>query len=587
MRLNPETCFRLGLPREDEIRNLLRRLRILGTGVKGRKISFRYEELPDIVTEILYCSRSCGAASAGQAEYMRQITGRIQDYCRKRAGRSRRDLGAARAGQAASAGKAEPPGLGDGLRGRGVRSVPRPTRAGHARERPDWAVRRIRTAPPPEPARPPVPNFVLVGNPGVGKTTIARLIGNVLREHAVLKIGSTVEVTRENLTSSFVAGVPKATMDCVNRAEEGVLFVDEAHALGRKDGGAGHEGTGKEVVSTLNSAMTDPNRHFSVVLAGYEREMREVFRLDDGFARRFGDENRIVIDDYAPELLETILADAIEAHSCRLSPDLTGERRFEDVTARPLSCYVKRIYQERDRQRFGNAGAMEKLALTACAKASGGLVTEECFYAQGVDHEWFTPPDAGRSIERVLREIREEFVGMEKLERYFTSRAREIEEILNSGGSEEDVPLRPLILVGNPGTGKTSVAGMLARLYYHFHLPGTPHSGGVSGAYAALSTVQPRPDVALQQHSDLSGLFPGRADGNSPFPMPGVPLRHDAGSGSAGAPGDSAGHGGAQFQHGRFVRNLFGKIVNAQARRVMERRDTSEEALTTLTEEDI
>ena len=510
--LNPDTCFRLGLPQEDEIKNLLRRFSIVGTGVKGRKIAFRYEELSDIVTEILYCSRSCGSSDAGQAEYMRQITGRIQDYVESASGveavsltpdiidaiweRPPRDRESALE-------KLNRPGW-EAAYAAVSRAVAEceTFRASHAqtprRERPDWAVRRVSTAPVPEAARPPAPNFVLVGNPGVGKTTIARLIGNVLRERGILKIGSTVEVTRENLTSSFVAGVPKATMDCVNRAEEGVLFIDEAHALGRKDGGAGHEGTGKEVVSTLNSAMTDPNRHFSVILAGYEKEMREVFRLDDGFARRFGDENWIIIDDYAPELLEKILTDAIEAHDYRLSPDLTGERQFEDVSAKPLSCYVNRVYQERDRQRFGNAGAMEKLALTACAKASGGVVTEDCFYTQTVNHEWFTPSDVGRSIERILEEIRERFVGMEKLERYFISRAREIEETLDGGGNEDDIRVRPLILVGNPGTGKTSVAGMLARLYYHFHLLGTPRSIEVSGSSLASSLAGGSQEKALE-----------------------------------------------------------------------------------------
>ena len=510
--LNPDTCFRLGLPQEDELRNFLRRLRIVGTDIRRRKITFRYEQLDDIVTEILYCSRSCAAASAGQAEYMRQIIGRIQDYVESAPGvvpvaltpdavdaiweRPARDRQSALE-------KINRPGweTAYAVVSRAVAECEM-FRVSHTqappRERPDWAIRRLSTAPPPESARPPAPNFVLVGNPGVGKTTIARLIGNVLRERGILKIGSTVEVTRENLTSSFVAGVPKATMDCVNRAEEGVLFIDEAHALGRKDGGAGHEGTGKEVVSTLNSAMTDPNRHFSVILAGYEKEMREVFRLDDGFARRFGDENWIVIDDYAPELLEKILADAIETHGCRLSPDLTEERRFEDVSAKPLSCYVNRIYQERDRQRFGNAGAMEKLALTACAKSSGALVTEDCFYTQTVNHEWFTPSDTGRSIERVLRDIREQFVGMEKLERYFLSRAREIEETLDSGGSEEDIRIRPLILVGNPGTGKTSVARMLSRLYYHFHLLGSPRSIEVSGSSFASSLAGGPQEKALE-----------------------------------------------------------------------------------------
>ena len=166
--LNPETCFRLGLPQEDEIRNLLRRFRIVGTGVKKRKIAFRYEQLSDIVTEILYCSRSRAASDAGQAEYMRQIAGRIQGYVENEPGGAPIPLAPdvidaiwerpARDRQSALE-KLNRPGweTAYAVVSRAVAEC-ETFRANHAqtprREPPDWAVRRVSTAPPPETARP-------------------------------------------------------------------------------------------------------------------------------------------------------------------------------------------------------------------------------------------------------------------------------------------------------------------------------------------------------------------------------------------------------------------------------------------------
>lgn len=505
--LNSANCFELGLPAEDEIRNLLRRFRIVGTECQGRKIRFQYRELEAIISEILYCSRCCDAREDFRqipqtSEYMRQLAGRLQAYIEDQPGTFPVELTVETVdriwdkpvrNREPALEQLKRPGweaayqvISQAVSAYGAYCH---RQKGQKPERlpSDWAVRRFSTIPPAEAPRPPVPNFVLLGRPGVGKSTIARLIGKVLQEQGILKVGATVEVTQEALTSSYIAGTPKATMDCVNRAEEGVLFIDEAHSLGRRDGGTNNEGTGVGVVSTLNAAMTDPNRHFSVVLAGYEEEMKAVFALDDGFARRFGPENFIVIDDYKPELLERILLDAIVQNKCRVDLELTEERLFEGGPARPLACYINRVYQNRDRRRFGNAGAMEKLALTVCGKAEDGVVREACFYTDEVDHQWFVPADGGSSVDRIVAEIRENFVGMDWAERYFQEKAHEIEEVLANGGSEEDTHLRPLILVGEPGTGKTSFAEHLARLYCHLHLLGSPDPIIITGSSLASS----------------------------------------------------------------------------------------------------
>ena len=526
--LHPDRCFAFGLPREDEIRNLLRRLSILGTEETGRRIRFRYEDLDALTAEVFSCSRRCDAREDGQklrrtAEFLRSLAGRIRDYVNAQPGTEPVELTVEvvdriwnqpvqdrasameklrRPGwEAASRMVADAVGACEAWRKR-HQTVPPP-------EAPDCAVRRLSTVPPPERPRPKVPNFVLLGSPGVGKTTIARLIGQVLKEHEILKSGATVEVTKSALTSIYVSGTPKATMDCVERAEEGVLFIDEAHALGTKDGGANHDGSGKEVVSALNNALTDPNRHFSLILSGYEKEMEALFRLDPGFRSRF-DNHFIVIQDYQPDLLETILVNAIREAGCQVDPALTEERQFEDVSDRPLHCYVSRLYQERDRREFGNARAMETLALTVCGRAAGGVVTEECFYTGTVDHAWFCPSDVGCSEERVLRELREEFVGMDWAERFIRSKAQEVAEMLACGGTEEDIRLRPLVLVGESGMGKTSFIRLLARFYYHFHLLGTSEPIEVTGGSLASSLVggtQEKTQAYIQEAQERKALL--------------------------------------------------------------------------------
>ena len=133
------------------------------------------------------------------------------------------------------------------------------------------------------------------------------------------------------------------------------------------------------------------------------------------------------------------------------------------------------------------AGDMETIGLRACALARGGVVTEECFYQGAVDHTWFVPSDVGNSLDHILSDIRERFVGMEGVEQYFVDKAEEVREQLAHGGSEDGVYLRPIVLRGEPGTGKTEVATMLGRLYHHLHLLGTPEPIIISGSTLASS----------------------------------------------------------------------------------------------------
>ena len=488
---NPRTCCRVGFPLEDEVKNLLKRYIWLGTAKDRKKVKLSYQELDEVAEEIVFCSRFCSKEERYKElsfEYLKEIRGRIEDWILE-AGKDNESVFTVEEVR-----KLWKVPLKD--KQTALEQLNRPgwenvyqvlkdlydtsmkkmdvTECVQEVEEPDWAVRRIvsETGSLERSYRQSIPNFILMGNPGTGKTTIARLIGQLLKELGILRRGHTVEVTKKDLTSSFVAGVPQATMACVEQAEEGVLFIDEAHALGKKDGGVNHEGTGIEVISTLCAAMTDPSRHFSLILAGYEQEMEAVLKLDPGFERRF-DGRFIVIDDYRPEILKKILLKCFQDNGYHVSEELTEEIPDGDQKTTRLDCMLKRMYAERNRTRFGNADVMVRLAQYAMDHCEGRLITETSLYKDKIRPEWFMPANIKHSSEAVFQELKENFVGMNEICSTLEDICEEIKEAKVKGKDAIEIIVRSMILCGNPGTGKTTVAKMLARLLFSLGVLGS------------------------------------------------------------------------------------------------------------------
>lgn len=552
---NMINCVRIGQPNTDEIKNMLRYLALVGTEKKN-KIVFQYSELEEIAQRIQYASGKRASQSELcielACEYMTELFNRLSRYINKKARPGRpMELRPAdidmiweiRSDQGKALQELQKEGWKPAYDK--VMEVLKIARKAKKREQQilenteiaerksaDWGVQRVEVVRENrESHRRPIPNFVLLGNPGTGKTTIARLLGRILQEEGLLKTGQTIEVKKENLTNSYVAGVPKATMAQVNAAEEGVLFIDEAHLLGKKDGGVGHDGTGVEVVSTLNAAMTSPNHHFSVILAGYEEEMNAVFELDPGFKSRFGN-NFIYLKDYEPELLTKILLQALRTKGYRIDEGLTKEMQIADTLYVPIRCMVQRLYSERDRKRFGNARVMNDLASYAEGNSEKDCIVQADFYGGcggKIDKAWFSPMDIGASTEYILADMERRFVGMREAKEAMRNIGLELKDYKERGISRDEIKLRPIILVGNPGTGKTSLAKILPRLYFHYQLLGTAQpiivsAGSFADRYAggaqekALEYIRKAQDVRgflfvdeahelLNEHFDGRGAF--------------------------------------------------------------------------------
>ncbi|MBP3039521.1 stage V sporulation protein K [Bacillaceae bacterium Marseille-Q3522] len=142
-------------------------------------------------------------------------------------------------------------------------------------------------------------HMMFKGNPGTGKTTVARIIGTLFKKMNVLSKGHLIEAERADLVGEYIGHTAQKTRDLVKKAQGGILFIDEAYSLGR----GGEKDFGKEAIDTLVKHMEDKQHDFVLILAGYSREMDYFLTLNPGLHSRFP----LVIDfpDYSiDQLLE-------------------------------------------------------------------------------------------------------------------------------------------------------------------------------------------------------------------------------------------------------------------------------------------
>jgi stage V sporulation protein K len=126
-------------------------------------------------------------------------------------------------------------------------------------------------------------HMIFKGNPGTGKTTVARIIGKLFREIGVLKKGHVLEVERADLVGEYIGHTAQKTRDQLKKAQGGVLFIDEAYSLAR----GGEKDFGKEAIDCLCKGMEDGRDGFILILAGYINEMDWFMETNPGLRSRF------------------------------------------------------------------------------------------------------------------------------------------------------------------------------------------------------------------------------------------------------------------------------------------------------------
>lgn len=191
-------------------------------------------------------------------------------------------------------------------------------------------------------------HMLFKGNPGTGKTTVARLIGKLFKKMQVLSKGHLIEAERADLVGEYIGHTAQKTRDLVKKALGGILFIDEAYSLAR----GGEKDFGKEAIDTLVKHMEDKQHDFILILAGYSREMDYFLSLNPGLISRFP----LVFNfpDYSVNELMEIGKRMLEEKEYVLSYD--GTRQLKDhlsyvkVNLNPMSFsngrYVRNIIEK-------------------------------------------------------------------------------------------------------------------------------------------------------------------------------------------------------------------------------------------------
>ncbi len=186
-------------------------------------------------------------------------------------------------------------------------------------------------------------HMVFLGNPGTGKTTVARIIAEVLYNLKYIKQNKLIEVSSKDLVAEYVGQTAPKTMGVIEKALGGVLFVDEAYSLASNDNGNSYN---DEAIATLIQAMENYRDNLVVIFAGYTKEMQAFLNSNSGIVSRIG--YTLEFDDYTPDELIEIFKGMMKKSGFSVTDDAIDE--------------VRRVIDEyKDSENFGNARFMRNV----------------------------------------------------------------------------------------------------------------------------------------------------------------------------------------------------------------------------------
>jgi SpoVK/Ycf46/Vps4 family AAA+-type ATPase len=347
--------------------------------------------------------------------------------------------------------------------------------------------------------------IAFTGNPGTGKTTVAKMLGKLYKKMGLLTKGHVHEVDRADLVGEYIGQTAPKVKDAIEKARGGILFIDEAYALARSNDD--NKDFGREVIEILIKEMSSGRQDLGIIVAGYPKEMKTFIDSNPGLSSRF--KYYFEFADYTPDELMNIADYA--CHEKELVLAESGKAALEEI--------IIKEFRKRTRT-FGNARFVNEVIDKAKINLGLRIVTQnKKKYAKKelmtlVDQDFVKIDYHGEKKvynfpidQKYLAECLDELdglLGMDNIKNQIRETVDIIKFYKESGQNVLCSMSLHTLLIGNPGTGKTTIARLLTKIYKALgllergHIVETDRQGLVAGfvGQTAIKTAE-RIDEAM------------------------------------------------------------------------------------------
>ncbi len=341
---------------------------------------------------------------------------------------------------------------------------------------------------------------VFIGNPGTGKTTVAQMMGLLYKKMGLLSKGHIHNVDRVDLIGEYIGQTAPKVREALEKARGGVLFIDEAYSLARSNDDS--KDFGREVIELLVKEMSNGPGDLAIIVAGYPKEMKYFLDSNPGLKSRF--KVNLEFGDYLPQELSKIADYACQEKKVILTPE--AKLKIDEM--------ITEAYRNRDRT-FGNARYVHDIIEKAKLNLALRIMAQEDPYqvsdndlevihlgdVEKIQSDKIKPrpliPVDEQLLETSLKEL-EHLIGMENIKNEIHELVNIVKYYRNTGKDVLNSFYLHTVFIGNPGTGKTTVARILAKIYKALgilergHMIETDRQGLVAGfvGQTAIKTAE-------------------------------------------------------------------------------------------------